>query len=230
MKWGTCKLVWVPWLIHVWHDSFTYECVMSHDEVRYVQTRLSAMTHSRVTWLIHTCDMTFLNEWRDVFKRVTWLYISCGTHRSLHVPHSIVWHDSFIYVTRLLHMCETTHLYVWHDSFICVTWLIHMCAMTHSYAWHDSFTRTCDMPHSHTYVWHASFTHVRVTCLIHTRTCDMPHSHTCDTTINVARAKSPANTCGTCKEPCFFLKTGTPYFFFKTGTPYFFLKTGTPCF
>jgi len=32
-----------------------------------------------------------------------------------------------------------THLYVWHDSFICVTWLIHMCDMTHSYVWHDSF-------------------------------------------------------------------------------------------
>jgi len=27
---------------------------------------------------------------------------------------------------------------VWHDSFIWVTWLIHMCAMTHSYVWHDS--------------------------------------------------------------------------------------------
>ena len=23
--------------------------------------------------------------------------------------------------------------YVWHDSFICVTWLVHMCDMTHSY-------------------------------------------------------------------------------------------------
>jgi len=30
---------------------------------------------------------------------------------------------------------------VWHDSFICVTWLIHMCDMTHSYVWHDSFIR-----------------------------------------------------------------------------------------
>jgi len=33
-----------------------------------------------------------------------------------------------------------THSYVWHDSFICVTWLIHMCDVTHSYVWHDSFT------------------------------------------------------------------------------------------
>jgi len=34
-----------------------------------------------------------------------------------------------------------THSYVWHDLFICVTWLIHMCDMTHSYVKHDSFCR-----------------------------------------------------------------------------------------
>ena len=33
-----------------------------------------------------------------------------------------------------------THSYVWHDSFICVTWLIHMCDMTHSYVCHESST------------------------------------------------------------------------------------------
>jgi len=41
-----------------------------------------------------------------------------------------VWHDSFICVTWLIHMCDMTHSYVWHDSFICVTcvtWLIHVC-------------------------------------------------------------------------------------------------------
>jgi len=42
---------------------------------------------------------------------------------------SYVWHDSFICVTWLVHMCDMTRSYVWHDSFICVTWLIHV---THS--------------------------------------------------------------------------------------------------
>jgi len=71
-----------------------------------------------------------------------------------------VWHDSFICVTWLIHMCDMTHSYVWHDSFICVTWLIHMCDMNHSFVWHDSFiclTRLihmCDMADS--YVWHDS--------------------------------------------------------------------------
>jgi len=83
-----------------------------------------------------------------------------------------VWHDSFICVTGLIHMCDMTHSCVWHDSFICVTWLIHMrvmcmCDMIHSYVcpvyvyvWHDSFMcvtwliRTCDVTHSG--VWHDS--------------------------------------------------------------------------
>jgi len=47
------------------------------------------------------------------------------------MTHSYVWHDSFICVTWLIHMCDMTHSYVWHDSFICVTWFIHRwCAPT----------------------------------------------------------------------------------------------------
>ena len=50
-------------------------------------------------------------------------------------------------------MCDMTHLYVWHDSFICVTWLIHMCDMTHSCVpW---LIHMCDMTHS--CVCHDSF-------------------------------------------------------------------------
>ena len=63
------------------------------------------MTHSYVTWHIHTwhdsftCDMTH--------SRVTWL---------IHM-----WHDTSIH--------DMTHPYVRHDSFICVTWLIHTSCM-----------------------------------------------------------------------------------------------------
>jgi len=59
-----------------------------------------------------------------------------------------VWHDIFICVTWLIHMCDMTHSYVWHDSFTCVPCLIHMCDMTHSYMRHDN----------HSDVWHDSFT------------------------------------------------------------------------
>jgi len=66
-----------------------------------------------------------------------------------------MWHDSFIYVTCLIHTCDMTHSYMWHASFICVTyiypgtsrrrymcvsWLTHICDMTHLYVWH-TYTR-----------------------------------------------------------------------------------------
>jgi len=87
-----------------------------------------------------------------------------------------VWHDSFICVPRLIHMCDMTNSYVWHDAFICVTWRIHMCDMTICVTW---LIRTCDMTHS--YLWHDLFmcvtedscicmtwdSFIRVTWLIH---------------------------------------------------------------
>jgi len=83
-----------------------------------------------------------------------------------------VFHDSFIRVSWLIHMCDMTHSYVCRDSFICVTWLFRTCVVTHSCVWHDSFVRVswlihmCDMTHSRVlrcirvcdttclYVWH----------------------------------------------------------------------------
>ena len=102
----------------------------------------------RVTWLIHTCDMTHSCVWHDSFIRVTWRIHMCDMtpFTCFHIcdmTHSYVWHDSFISETWLIHMCGMTHSYVSHDSFICVTWRIHMCDkwvrchLTHQYVWHD---------------------------------------------------------------------------------------------
>ena len=56
------------------------------------------------------------------------------------MTHPHVWHDSFICVTWLIHMCDMT-------PDICVTWLIHMCDVTHScVTW---LTQTCDVTHSY---------------------------------------------------------------------------------
>jgi len=99
----------------------------------------------------------------------------------LHVTQRLVWHDSVICVTWLIHMCDMTHSYVWRDSFICVTWHIHMCDTTHSCVWHDPFicvTRLnhhmCGMtPSSH--VWND-------TSIILPFICVTWFIHECDTT------------------------------------------------
>ena len=83
---------------HVWYDSCT-----------------------RVTWLIHTHDMTHSQIWHVSFTRVIWLIHTCDTTHP-------VWHDSFVCVPWL------SHSYVRHD----LTWLIHIYDITHAHVWHDS--------------------------------------------------------------------------------------------
>ena len=97
-----------------------------------------------------------------------------------------VWHDSFICVTRLIHLCDMTQPSVWHDSFICVTCLIHLCDMTRSSLWHDSIIcvtgpfRMCDMMH----IWISHGTHMNELCHTHEwvvriNLCDMTQSYLC---------------------------------------------------
>ena len=100
------------------------------------------------------------------------------------------WHDSFMCVTWLIHMCDMNYSYAWHDmseswycrtANVCETWRIYMCDMTHSYVRQDSFIcetwpiHMWDMTHS--YKWHDSF--ICETWLIHVTwlipTCDTTH-------------------------------------------------------
>jgi len=127
----------VIWLVHVglmcgcyehlcvWERVFVCVCTCMCVRVSillYGCTRLRSsstcvVTHPCVPWLIYSCDMT----------------------------HSYMWHDSFICVTLLIHMC--------HDSSICVItdpwlpWFIHMC--------HDSFIRV--MTHPRVQSWITAF-------------------------------------------------------------------------
>ena len=149
----------MTWLIHIcdmilsyaWHDWFIYVTWLSLHGTSYVTCQI----HVCHVWHFNMCDMTqryqetlFLkfdmthsylttwHAWHDSFIYVTLLIHKCA------MAHSYVWHNSFIWVTSLIHIRhldtrDMTHLYTWHDSFISVPWLIHMCDMTHSYVWHD---------------------------------------------------------------------------------------------
>jgi len=130
-------LIRVTLLIHMCHMTHSYVC---HD------------AFICMTWRIHMCDMTHSYVWHDPFICVTRLIHMCVTRliQARDMTHSNVstrdcekrlqshsWCDSILYVA---------HSYAWHDLFIRVTLLFHMCDMTHSYAWlvslnlwHDSF-------------------------------------------------------------------------------------------
>ena len=91
-----------------------------------------------------------------------------------------MWHDSFICVTWLIHMCDMTHsyvwhdsfIYVWHDSFICVTWLIHIHTSKPSL---EQFHRMLRVRSHGTYAWvtahmneswHIWLSHINASCHI----------------------------------------------------------------
>ena len=118
----------VPWLIHTCHDSFIrtmtnsyvpWHIHMCHD------TFICAMTYSYVPWLIHKVQW-LIHMWHDSVDR--WADSTNGIVRSLIEldAYSHVWHDSFICVTWLIHICDMTNPHVWYDSFIRVAWLTHL--------------------------------------------------------------------------------------------------------
>ena len=130
---------WVTWLIQmcdmthsdVWHDSFRCVtwlipmCDMTHSNVWHDSFRY-------VTRLIHMCDMPHPRAWHDSSTSLMQL-----VHAEAMYP----------YARLVLPICKTWLLYtnVWHDSFICVPRLIHMCDTTHPCARHDSFTCATNM-------------------------------------------------------------------------------------
>jgi len=92
------------------------------------------MTH----WPVRMCDVTdfkvrAMTHW---YVRRDWFQGACRDLLILECysfTHWHVWHrkDSFMrHACQVIHLCDMTHSSVWHDSFICVPWLIHMCAMT----------------------------------------------------------------------------------------------------
>jgi len=144
----------------------------------------------RLTWLLHTCDMTLSSTvWHDnVWVELTHSFLVCDTALSY------VWHD-------LLHTCDRTPSYVGHDPFKCVTWPLHIsdttaCGFrslspTHCVAWHNGSHKTLWGTWNSFKVWHfkkprsLSPTHC-VTSLVmalYHSLCNMTHSHPlCDMT------------------------------------------------
>ena len=113
--------------LYVWH-------VVSIGVTGLISMRATPHSHARHAWCmcptlsfacltrrIHRCDRTHLYVWHDVFIYVT---------RLLHTRDFA----SFMCLALLIFTCEISHPYVCHDSSICMTWRIHICDKPYSYA------------------------------------------------------------------------------------------------
>ena len=160
-------------LIHIW---IIYMFGMTYSDVNCAVAFKCVRV---ISYMVHGCDATQWHMRHDSFLCVIGPIYVCESHRT--------W---FVDVTRLIPMCDRTHLYVWHDVFrcelcsclqICVshivhgswrwrdlmtyeTRLIHMCDRTHLCVWVISYMgRACDV--ILLYVWQDSFICVTFTHL-----------------------------------------------------------------
>jgi len=114
----------------------------------------------RVSWLIHTGDMTYSYHGCDMTQWYVW-------HDSFNATY-----DSFICVSWLILVCDMTDPYMWHDSSASVSWLIHTCYMSHAYVWCDALICV-----TYWFVWHDWS--IRMTWLVHTCGMVREYVHVC---------------------------------------------------
>ena len=173
-------------LIHV--------CGMSHSHAWHeCKVGINKYTHSGMGLLRLVGSLKlYVSFAKETYKREYILQKSTTTLRRLLIvatPYdykSFAWHNSFTYVTCLIHVCvhvcDMSHWHVWHDPFTCVTWRNHICDMTaklvsisaHTQVWLRVSYETwhihvCETTHS--YLRHITHIHESV----HTRECIMSH-------------------------------------------------------
>jgi len=165
--------VCATWLIHywyVWQDLFFpsrewHDVLMPYIRVESFHPVSHSTRRLCVCGISNSLLVCMTTHW--LLISVKWLIHAphaCRKPPSRFALHSVstyvwhisfsfrMWHDSFVCVTRLIRMCDTTHsllihafTYVWasvsshtpRSICICAAWLFHM--------WHGSFiTHTCD--------------------------------------------------------------------------------------
>jgi len=116
---------------------------------------IKAPLHPWVTWLIRSVIWSTRTRaaWHDSFMSVIWLLHMCDMTR-----HQCVWRASFVPWSEAheLGQYDMTPSYVGYDFFTCVTWLIiSVCDMTHSYR---DLEHTNSGKHTSSHLW--SMSHV----------------------------------------------------------------------
>jgi len=123
--------------VHTWLNTHTY-----WDSSQRVAHR----TFIHVRMYMYECPLwdVCLNRRRQTSQRDVsqdtfihihaWLNLAVISHPRIsthaRTTRSRTWHDAFICVTGLVHICDMTRLPVWHDLFSSVHCLVHTCDMT----------------------------------------------------------------------------------------------------
>jgi len=138
-----CVYVYIHIHIHTYIYIYICRCVYVYTYI-YMYMFIIIYTH---TYILSVCPLTGGDM----------THIFC-------LAHSCAWHDSFMYVTCLIYVCDVTHSCTWHDSFMYVP--RRMC--------HDSFIHVtssmhrgerCWKPAKKSFMWAMTPSHV--TRLIH---------------------------------------------------------------
>ena len=119
----------VTWLIYMCDTTHSY--VWYHFFFGLIYK--CAMTVPGDVWhvSIHKCNLTHLHVWHDSFVRVIspfflmcdmtqsylWTRLAAANISKSHVCLLVSTFCALLLVTRLIHMCDMTHLQVWHGSF-----------------------------------------------------------------------------------------------------------------
>jgi len=148
---GTC----VTWLVHMWDVTLCVQLFSSNSH-----------------WLALVQHLGLVYAWHDSFTCVTCrcqMFPRTGAGSTYGTGARVTWlfHD----VSRI----------VWYDSFIFMTWLVHRCDMTHSYVWHGLFAtyQMCFLGGGLYGLWDIEFMLPKqVNTVKHTRTYTHTHTHT----------------------------------------------------
>ena len=139
------------------------------------------MSHEFYVWTSYTIYRWMSHEFYLWVNYELYLWMRHGLSYSEDemciTTHSHVWHVSFLCVTCLISMRDTTHSYVCRDDDMCVMTYLRVRPPPFWFTWpiymRDTIHSTSDRTHSYEWATHSNVCHVSfiwVTSLIHTRT------------------------------------------------------------
>jgi len=124
-------VVCVTWFIRVCNTTYSY---VWHHSLRHCFIHLCGMVQSDVWHGLCICATWLVRIWCGSNSDQKNAAFTCAAKQIQVVNDTFICAtttkkviDQFTCATWRIHTRGMTHSYVWHDAFICVAWLVHMC-------------------------------------------------------------------------------------------------------